>query len=137
MRFVSGLWCLDSTRRPIIAANLSLPLGKKFSIGRFGVGSDFTGQAFPYFSWQFAKSVDWSSDGRFYALGGAWVGIFDAPTQLRQRFPVLESVEGGSRPVVLKRNPIVRKRDQQPTWYRRLNQAKECLARKTERLLRM
>jgi hypothetical protein len=46
---------------PIIGANLSLPLGNQFSvrvrgdIGGFGVGSDFTWQAFPHFSWQFAK----------------------------------------------------------------------------------
>jgi len=46
---------------PIIGANLSLPLGKGFGfnvrgdIGGFGVGSDFAWQAFPYFTWQFAK----------------------------------------------------------------------------------
>jgi len=46
---------------PIVGANLTLPLGKKFSfnvrgdIGGFGVGSDFTWQAFPYFDWRFAQ----------------------------------------------------------------------------------
>jgi hypothetical protein len=46
---------------PIVGANLNLPLGKGFSfnvrgdIGGFGVGSDLTWQAFPYFGWQFAK----------------------------------------------------------------------------------
>jgi hypothetical protein len=46
---------------PIVGTNLRLPLGKKFSfnvrgdIGGFGVGSELTWQAFPYFSWQFAK----------------------------------------------------------------------------------
>jgi hypothetical protein len=46
---------------PIVGANLSLPLGKKCSftvrgdIGGFGVGSDLTWQAFPYFGWQFAQ----------------------------------------------------------------------------------
>lgn len=46
---------------PIVGANLSLPLGEKFSfnvrgdIGGFGVGSDLTWQAFPYFGWQFAQ----------------------------------------------------------------------------------
>ncbi len=46
---------------PIVGANLSLPLGGKFSfnvrgdIGGFGVGSDLTWQAFPYLGWQFAK----------------------------------------------------------------------------------
>lgn len=46
---------------PIIGTKLTLPLGKGFSfnvrgdIGGFGVGSDFTWQAFPYFDWRFAK----------------------------------------------------------------------------------
>jgi len=46
---------------PIVGANLSLPLSKKFSfnvrgdIGGFGVGSDLTWQAFPYLSWQFTR----------------------------------------------------------------------------------
>jgi hypothetical protein len=57
---------------PIVGANLSLPLGKKFSfsvrgdIGGFGVGSDLTWQAFPYFGWQFAK---WGS----LQLGYRWL----------------------------------------------------------------
>ena len=48
---------------PIIGARASMPMGKKFSagfngdIGGFGVGSDLTWQAFPYVSWQFAKSA--------------------------------------------------------------------------------
>jgi hypothetical protein len=46
---------------PIVGANLTLPMGKKFNfnfrgdIGGFGVGSDFTWQVFPYFDWRFAK----------------------------------------------------------------------------------
>jgi len=42
---------------PIVGAHLSRPLVKKFSlntrgdVGGFGVGSDFTWQAFPYVSW--------------------------------------------------------------------------------------
>jgi hypothetical protein len=46
---------------PIVGANLTLPLGRGFSfdvrgdVGGFGVGSDFTWQAFPYFSWRFAR----------------------------------------------------------------------------------
>jgi hypothetical protein len=46
---------------PIVGANFGLQLGKGFSfnvrgdIGGFGVGSDITWQAFPYFGWQFAK----------------------------------------------------------------------------------
>lgn len=46
---------------PIVGANLSLPLGKNFSlnvrgdIGGFGVGSDLTWQVFPYLGWQFAN----------------------------------------------------------------------------------
>jgi hypothetical protein len=57
---------------PIMGANLSLPLGKKFSftvrgdIGGFGLGSDFTWQAFPYFGWQFAK---WGS----FQAGYRWL----------------------------------------------------------------
>jgi len=46
---------------PIVGANLSLPLGKQFSfnvrgdLGGFGVSSDLTWQAFPYFGWRFAQ----------------------------------------------------------------------------------
>jgi len=46
---------------PIVGANLSLPLGKGFSvnlqgdIGGFGVNSDLTWQAYPFLGWQFAK----------------------------------------------------------------------------------
>jgi len=46
---------------PIVGANLTLPLARKFNfnvrgdIGGFGVGSDFTWQVFPYFGWQFAQ----------------------------------------------------------------------------------
>lgn len=35
-------------------------------------------------------SVDWSSDGKFFAVGGAWVGLFDAKTQERLRSPALD-----------------------------------------------
>jgi hypothetical protein len=59
---------------PIIGAQLSLPLvGKKltfdgrFDVGGFGVGSDFTWQAYPYLNWRFAK---WGSA----QLGYRWLG---------------------------------------------------------------
>ena len=48
---------------PIVGANFSLPLGRKFTfnvrgdVGGFGIGSDVTWQAFPYLNWQLAKSV--------------------------------------------------------------------------------
>jgi hypothetical protein len=57
---------------PIVGANLSLPLGKQFSvnvrgdIGGFGVGSDLTWQAFPYVGWRFTK---WGS----LQLGYRWL----------------------------------------------------------------
>ena len=57
---------------PIVGANLSLPLGKRFSlnlrgdVGGFGVGSDLTWQVFPYLDWQFAK---WGS----LQLGYRWL----------------------------------------------------------------
>ena len=38
-------------------------------------------------------SVDWSSDGKFFAVGGAWTGIFDAKTQLRHAAPALDSLK--------------------------------------------
>jgi WD40 repeat protein len=38
-------------------------------------------------------SVDWSADGKFFAVGGAWVGVFDAKTQLKQRSPGLDSLK--------------------------------------------
>jgi hypothetical protein len=59
---------------PIVGANLSLPLGKVFSfnvrgdVGGFGVGSDFTWQAFPYLSWQFAR---WGS----LQAGYRWLNV--------------------------------------------------------------
>ena len=59
---------------PIVGANLSLPLvGQKlsfdghFDVGGFGVGSDFTWQAYPYLNWRFAK---WGSA----QLGYRWLG---------------------------------------------------------------
>jgi hypothetical protein len=57
---------------PIVGAQLSLPLGKGFSlnargdVGGFGVGSDLTWQAFPYVNWQFTK---WGS----FQLGYRWI----------------------------------------------------------------
>jgi hypothetical protein len=57
---------------PIVGTNLSLPLGKQFSvnvrgdIGGFGVGSDLTWQAFPYVDWRFTK---WGS----LQLGYRWL----------------------------------------------------------------
>jgi WD40 repeat protein len=38
-------------------------------------------------------SVDWSADGKSFAIGGAWVGIFDAETHLKRRTPALDSVK--------------------------------------------
>lgn len=59
---------------PIVGAQLSLPLlGRKltldgrFDVGGFGVGSDFTWQAYPYLNWRFAK---WGSA----QLGYRWLG---------------------------------------------------------------
>lgn len=46
---------------PIVGANLTLPLGKQFSlklrgdIGGFGIGSEVTWQLYPYLDWRFAK----------------------------------------------------------------------------------
>lgn len=56
---------------PILGAQVGLPLGKKFSfnfsgdIGGFGVGSDLTWQAYPYFDWQFAKCASLQLGYRF------------------------------------------------------------------------
>ena len=59
---------------PIVGAQLSLPLvGKKltleghFDVGGFGVGSEFTWQAYPYLNWRFTK---WGSA----QLGYRWLG---------------------------------------------------------------
>ena len=38
-------------------------------------------------------SVDWSADGKSFAVGGAWVGIFDAETQLKRQAPALDSLK--------------------------------------------
>ena len=38
-------------------------------------------------------SVDWSADGKSLAVGGAWVGIFDADTQLKRQAPGLDSLK--------------------------------------------
>jgi hypothetical protein len=57
---------------PVIGAQLSLPLGKGFSlnargdVGGFGVGSDLTWQAYPFLNWQFTK---WGS----VQLGYRWI----------------------------------------------------------------
>ena len=57
---------------PIVGTQLSLPLGKHFSlnvrgdIGGFGLASDLTWQAFPYVNWQFTK---WGS----VQLGYRWI----------------------------------------------------------------
>jgi hypothetical protein len=59
---------------PILGTNLKLPLGKAFSlnvrgdVGGFGVSSDFTWQAYPFFSWQFNQ---WGS----IQLGYRWLAI--------------------------------------------------------------
>ena len=59
---------------PIIGVEVSLPLvrGKlsfdgRFDVGGFGIGSDFTWQAYPHFDWRFAK---WGSA----QLGYRWLG---------------------------------------------------------------
>jgi hypothetical protein len=59
---------------PIVGAQVSLPLGTeklslngRFDVGGFGVGSDFTWQAFPYLNWRFAQ---WGSA----QLGYRWLG---------------------------------------------------------------
>ncbi|HNQ87960.1 MAG TPA: hypothetical protein PKM73_04945 [Verrucomicrobiota bacterium] len=47
---------------PIVGANVTLPLGRRFSfnlrgdVGGFGAGSDLTWQAFPWFGWHISKS---------------------------------------------------------------------------------
>jgi hypothetical protein len=47
---------------PVVGLNLTLPFARRFSfnvggdIGGFGVGSDFTWQAFPYFNWQISET---------------------------------------------------------------------------------
>jgi hypothetical protein len=57
---------------PVVGTQLSLPLGKRFSlnvrgdIGGFGLGSDLTWQAFPHVNWQFAQ---WGS----LQLGYRWI----------------------------------------------------------------
>ena len=56
---------------PIIGGRFALPLGEKFSfnvsgdIGGFGVGSDLTWQAYPYFGWQFTKRASLQVGYRF------------------------------------------------------------------------
>jgi len=59
---------------PIIGGQLSYPLianklsfDGRFDVGGFGVGSDVTWQAFPYFNWRFAK---WGSA----QIGYRWIG---------------------------------------------------------------
>src|SRR6266516_8834 len=59
---------------PIIGAHLSYPLIRSkltldghFDVGGFGVGSDFTWQAYPYLNWRFAS---WGSA----QLGYRWLG---------------------------------------------------------------
>jgi hypothetical protein len=59
---------------PIVGVQLSLPIVKKtltfdgrFDVGGFGVGSDFTWQAFPFLNWHFAK---WGS----VQAGYRWLG---------------------------------------------------------------
>ena len=38
-------------------------------------------------------SVDWSADDKLFAVGGAWVGIFNAETQQKIRTPALDSIK--------------------------------------------
>ena len=59
---------------PLVGANLSLPLGKGFSvnlrgdIGGFGVNSDLTWQAYPFLGWQFAKWGSLQAGYRFFSI---------------------------------------------------------------------
>ena len=59
---------------PLVGANLSLPLGRNFSvnlrgdIGGFGVNSDLTWQAYPFLGWQFAKWGSLQAGYRFYSI---------------------------------------------------------------------
>ena len=77
---------------PIIGTKLTLPLGKKFSfsvrgdIGGFGVGSDFTWQAFPYFDWRFAQWGSLQAGYRWLSMdyetgSGASRFTYDMPNQ--------------------------------------------------------
>lgn len=42
-------------------------------------------------------SVDWSADGNYFAAAGPWVGIFDAKTLERRRFPSLAAAKKGTK----------------------------------------
>lgn len=77
---------------PIIGANVSLPLSKKFSfnlrgdVGGFGVGSDLTWQAFPWLNWQLSESASLQAGYRWvytdYETGsGATLFRYDILTQ--------------------------------------------------------
>jgi hypothetical protein len=56
---------------PIMGANLALPINDTVSfklrgdVGGFGVGSDLTWQAFPYFDWRFTKRASLQAGYRF------------------------------------------------------------------------
>jgi len=59
---------------PLVGANLSLPLGRNFSvnlrgdIGGFGVNSDLTWQAYPFLGWQFARWGSLQAGYRFFSI---------------------------------------------------------------------
>lgn len=42
-------------------------------------------------------SVDWSPDGKWFAVGGEWVGIFDARTHERRRYPSFDGAKKGNK----------------------------------------
>ncbi len=42
-------------------------------------------------------SVDWSPDGKLFAVSGEWVGIFDARTYERRRYPSLDGAKKGNK----------------------------------------
>jgi hypothetical protein len=70
---------------PIVGTQLSLPLGKHFSlnvrgdVGGFGLGSDLAWEAYPYVSWQFAK---WGA----LQLGYRWISVDYETGSGRNRF---------------------------------------------------
>lgn len=70
---------------PVVGGNVNLPLGKGFSfnvrgdVGGFGAGSDLAWQAYPHFSWRFAK---WGS----FEAGYRWLYMDYETGSGRDRF---------------------------------------------------
>ena len=42
-------------------------------------------------------SVDWSADGKLFAIGGEWVGVFSAETYAKRPFPSLDGSTMGTK----------------------------------------